>query len=140
MQLEEDDSLSSIISDSLLQENRTVLLSPLSHGHVSMLRVALAVPHYLPSVLVSPSNSSFLFSHYLQNWANSPHKEAVPTSLTQAKGAIQPITPMFPARSFGWHTVFSFGRVLLLLRESSIHHGFMSILVPFLILFYLSPF
>lgn len=92
LQLEEDDSLSSIISDSLLQEARTVLLSPLSHDHFSVLRFALAVPHSLPSFFISPSNSSFLFFHFLQNWANSPHKEAVLTSLTQARGSIQPIT------------------------------------------------
>lgn len=53
VQLEEDDSLSSIISDSLLQEARTILVSPLSHDYFSVLRFALAMPHSLPFSFLS---------------------------------------------------------------------------------------
>lgn len=64
-----------------------------------MLRFALAVPHSLPSFFISPSNSSFLFFHFLQSWTISPHKEAVLTSLTQARAPLNPLlTPTFPAQ------------------------------------------
>lgn len=101
MQLEEDDSLSSMTSDSLLREDKNVLLSPLSHDHFSMLRFALAVPHSLPSVLVSSSKSFFLFSLFLQNWANSPHKEAVPIGLTKSRAPFNQSLQCSPHRGFG---------------------------------------